>query len=207
MSLIAPQPSPEIPFHRLLQEARAGSSDARWLVVQLFRHVMLSIANEEIDDAIHAREAPSDIVQETIVEAQRDLDGFRGATEREMMAWLKIVLKRNILNLHLKYKTTKRDLNRERPIPPQTEPHEPGLADPGPSPSAIVCRQERHHALEIAISTLPEHYRRVIELRYGKGLGFKEIAPEINRSEAATRQLWCRALHELSRRLKVLLDE
>ena len=100
----------------MLSEARNGSEEARWLVVQLFRNALLSIANQEVDSAILPREAPSDIVQDTIVEAQRGLDGFRGRTEREMMAWLRQVVRHNISNRRRSNTADKRDISRERPI-------------------------------------------------------------------------------------------
>jgi RNA polymerase sigma-70 factor (ECF subfamily) len=100
MSLMAPLPSPESSFHALLRAARNGSDEARWLVVQLFRKTMLAIANEQVNHGIQCREAPSDIVQETIVEAQQDLDRFHGLTEGEMRAWLRKVLVRNISNVN-----------------------------------------------------------------------------------------------------------
>lgn len=203
MSLIAsPPPSPEFRFKRLLLEARRGSSEARWLVVQLFRNMMLSVANEKVDRRGYLREAPSDIVQETIVEAQRDLDHFRGMTEPEMKSWLKKILIHNIQNLHQKYHTQRRDVSRERTLDSGNEEHATLLADSDHSPSAIVVRRERHRALETAIRSLPDRYRTIIELHYRKDLSFSEIALLIDCSEDATRKRWSRALCELSRLLK-----
>ncbi|QDV37144.1 sigma-70 family RNA polymerase sigma factor [Tautonia plasticadhaerens] len=205
MSLMAPLPTPESSFQVLLREARTGSKEARWLVVQLFRKTMLAIANEEVNLAIQCREAPSDIVQETILEAQEDLDRFHGLTEQEMRAWLKQVLVRNISNVNRKYRTDKRNVRRERSLSPQTDGATPVIPDPGPSPSTVLVRRETAEALEVAIQGLPDHYRQVIHLRYRKGLSYEEIAQAMNRTEMATRRLWSRALHELSRRMKIHL--
>ncbi|WP_169980356.1 sigma-70 family RNA polymerase sigma factor [Tautonia rosea] len=202
MPFIAPQTPPDIHFHQLLREARDGSTEARWLVVQLFRKMMLTIANEEVNQAIQAREAPSDIVQETIVEAQRDLDRFHGMTESEMRGWLKRVLKRNIQNLHLKYRTIKRDLNRERPIEVKSQMSDPKMTDPGPSPSSVLDRRERLQGIDRAMKTLPKHYQQVIELYYRKGLSFTQIGEIMERTEGAVRQLHARSLHELSKRMR-----
>lgn len=202
MPLLAPRTQPEFRFHQLLREARDGSTEARWLVVQLFRKMMLTIANDEVDQAIQAREAPSDIVQETIVEAQRDLDRFHGMTENEMRGWLRQVLKRNIQNLHLKYRTIKRDLNRERPIEVPAQLGDPNMTDPAPSPSTVLDRCERLQGIHRAMKTLPDHYRQVIELYYLQGLTFAKIGEIMTRSEGAVRQIHARSLHELSKRLK-----
>lgn len=205
MSLIAPQPpSPEFRFKQLLLEARRGSSEARWLVIQLFRNTMLSIANEKVDPALNAREAPSDIVQETILEAQRDLDHFQGKTEPEMKSWLMTILIHNIKNLHQKYHAQCRDVSRERTIHAQNDENAPFLTAPDPSPSKIVARRERQHALETAIRSLPDRYQTIIDLRYDKKLSFAEIAILIDRTEAAARKRWARALLELSRLLRNL---
>ncbi|RUL88381.1 sigma-70 family RNA polymerase sigma factor [Tautonia sociabilis] len=207
MSLMAPLPSPapESRFQFLLREARNGSEEARWLVVQLFRRTMLSIANQEVDSAINPREAPSDIVQETIVEAQRDLDGFHGRTEREMRAWLKTVLTRNIRNMSRKYRTQRRNHYRERPLEHRSVDQAPSIPDPGPSPSTILIHRETAEALERTILSLKDHYRQVINLRCRRGLSYEEIARIMGRSEESTRRLMSRALHELSRRMKAQL--
>jgi RNA polymerase sigma-70 factor (ECF subfamily) len=202
MPLFAPQTPSDIRFHQLLREARDGSTEARWLVVQMFRKMMLTIANDEVDQAVQAREAPSDIVQETILEAQRDLDRFQGMTEREMRGWLRTVLKRNIKNLHLKYRTIKRDLNRERPMELQTQSNNPSMADPCPSPSTLIDLRERLQWIDRAMKTMPDHYQQVIDLYYRKGLTFAQIGETMNRSEGAVRQLHARSLHELSKRVK-----
>ena len=202
MPLLAPQTPPEFRFQQLLREARDGSTEARWLVVQLFRNMMLTIANDEMDQAIQAREAPSDIVQETIVEAQRDLHRFRGMTEKEMRGWLRRVLKRNIQNLHLKYRTIKRDLNRERPIETPFQMNDPLIPDPCPSPSTVLDRRERLQGIRLAVKNLPDHYQQVIELYYLKGFSFAQIGKIMRRSEGAVRQLHARSLLELSKRLK-----
>ena len=202
MSLTAPLPSPESRFQSLLRQARNGSEEARWLVVQLFRQTMLAIANQEVDGVIALREAPSDIVQETIIEAERDLDGFHGLTEAEMRAWLRTVLTRNIRNVIRKYRAQSRDVHRERPLDARDDRHAPAFADPGPSPSAVMVSRETSEALEVAIRSLPEHYREIIHLRYRRGLSNDEIARLMGRTEAATRKIWSRALHDLSRQMK-----
>jgi RNA polymerase sigma-70 factor (ECF subfamily) len=202
MSLMAPLPSPESSFHALLREARNGSEEARWLVIQLFRKTMLAIANEQVNHGIQSREAPSDIVQQTIVEAQQDLDRFQGLTEGEMRAWLRKVLVRNISNVNRKYQTDKRNISRERSLSQRSDAPSPSIQDPGPSPSSVLALRETIEALELVIQELPDHYREIIHLRYRKGLSYAEIAQVMNRTELATRRLWSRVLDELSRRMK-----
>ena len=203
MSLTAPIPTPESQFHDLLRDARNGSQEARWMVIHLFRKVLLAIANEQVDRDIKLREAASDIVQETIVEAQRDFTQFQGQSEREMGAWLKTVLIHNIHNISRKHRAGKCDVQRNRPLDVRGEGgFGVSIPDPGPLPIDEISRREAAEALERALRELPTPYRKVIHLRTRRGLPYNEIACKMNRTEEATRKLWSRALHVLSRRMR-----
>ena len=189
---------PDNRFKQLLHDARNGSGEARWLVVQLFRNTMLAIANEKTARDVRRREAPSDIVQETIVEAQRDLDGFRGESEGEMQAWLRHVLSRNISNTERKHRTLIRNIHRERPMADEARNEAVGLVDPSSSPVSKATRREAIDALERVIAGLPADARAVVDLRYRQGRSYIEIARSMNRSEEAVRKLWSRTVARIA---------
>jgi hypothetical protein len=53
------------------------------------RQYLLLIANEMIGPELQAKFGASDLVQDTFIEAQRHLAGFRGTSNAEMRAWLR----------------------------------------------------------------------------------------------------------------------
>lgn len=200
-TLPTPAPRPESRFLKLLHAARGGSTEARWLVVELFRKLMLTIANDRVDRDVMPREAASDVVQNTIIEAQRDLSGFHGGTEAEMRGWLRKMLVHNIENTNRKHRAGIRNVGRELPIPTGLD-GSPVIADESPSASSQAVRHELSEALEVALGELKEHYREVIVLRNQEGLPYDEIARRMGRSEESTRKLWSRAVLDLSKKLR-----
>jgi len=65
------------------------------------------------------------------------------------------------------------------------------------TPSVSLQRREEAVLLADRMSELPNDYSEVLMLRNLKSLDFCEIARIMNRSEAATRMLWLRALEKL----------
>jgi RNA polymerase sigma-70 factor (ECF subfamily) len=71
------------------------------------------------------------------------------------------------------------------------------LAGSSSGPDAKAARRERAARLVAALERLPEDYRTVIELRNAQELPFEIVAQRMERSIAAVRKLWNRALDRL----------
>ncbi len=56
-----------------------------------YRSYLKLLADLQLNPRLKVKEAPSDIVQQTMLEAHRDFAGFRGRTEAELRAWLKMM--------------------------------------------------------------------------------------------------------------------
>lgn len=59
---------------------------------------------------------PSDLVQETLSQAHRVFDQFRGRTVEELAAWLRQILARTITHHHRDYARQMRDIRREQSL-------------------------------------------------------------------------------------------
>jgi RNA polymerase sigma-70 factor (ECF subfamily) len=59
---------------------------------------------------------PSDVVQQTMLQAYQALDQFRGSTEAERVAWLRQILVRNLAAALRDFGRGKRDLTREQSL-------------------------------------------------------------------------------------------
>src|SRR5262245_7270734 len=82
-----------------LAAARAGSCEALGQALESCRGYLLCIAAERLPDGLGAKAGASDLVQQTFLEAQRDLPGFHGESDEEWRAWLRRLLLNNLANL------------------------------------------------------------------------------------------------------------
>ena len=180
-----------------LPAARAGSREALGKVLEAARQYLLAIARQEFDPDLRAKNSPSDVVQETFVEAQRDFGQFQGDTEAELLAWLRQLLLNNLGQFSRRYRDTdKRQVSKEISLdgaPSSAEVKENLLADT-PTPSSPAVEQEEAEKVRRTLERLPEHYRQVLLWRYEDDLPFDEIALRLGKSANAVRHLWARAV-------------
>jgi len=168
------------------------------------------LARMQIDHDLRAKFDPSDVVQQTMLEAVRGWPQFRGETPQELAAWLRQILSRVLLREIRDLKVTgKRNIGREVSLDAALADSSRRLCDvlagPGTSPGAIAEEHERALILAEALARLPDDYREVILLRNLQGFSHEQIAERLGRSVGATRMLWIRALTRL-RELAARLD-
>lgn len=192
----------------LLNLARAGNDAALGSLLDTYRNYLNLLAGVEIHRRLQGKVDPSDVVQETFLEAHRDFRRFRGASEGELVAWLRQILVRNLANTARRYVGTKaRDVRLERELAVEVERSshllDCGLADREQSPSGMALRREQGVLLADVLSRLSEDYRTVIVLRHLEELRFPEIAQRMERTLDSVKKLWVRALS----RLRVLMKE
>lgn len=200
------QPDPA----QLLLDARQSKEEHLGDLLELYRNYLNLMARTQIDLNLQAQVNPSDLVQETFLEAYRDFGQFHGATEREFLAWLRRILVHNLGNLIEKQvHAKKRDVRRQVPLDHRIAAMEHSAANveatlvsPWSSPSAQAHRRERAALLADQLARLPTNYREAIVLRNLEGLTFEEVARRMQRTSAATRVLWLRAIEKLRKLLK-----
>jgi RNA polymerase sigma-70 factor (ECF subfamily) len=157
------------------------------------------------DGALRARVDPSDIVQETFLKAHREFDKFTGATEPELIAWLRQILVRNIADQAKYHHRQGRDLGRQRSLEAALDRSsaavQRALATSFTSPSVRAERREQAVLLADALERLPTDYREVFVLRNLEQVPVEQVAARMGRSVNAVRKLWTRAMLELRREL------
>jgi RNA polymerase sigma-70 factor (ECF subfamily) len=190
----------------LLARARAGDAAAQGELLAAYRQYLGILAGMQMDRFLRSRLDPSDVVQETLLEALRDFPQFVGATERDLMAWLRKILVRNLADQCKRHKAQARDLHRQESLEVLLDhscaaAHE-ALAGGISSPSTQAARREETVLLANALARLPADYREVLVLRHLQQLPFNEVAERMQRSSGAVRMLWTRALERLQRELE-----
>lgn len=186
---------------RSISSARDGSFAALGQLFDHYRDYLLRIANEELASNLVPKVSPSDLVQETFLEAAKGFPQFRGRTETELQAWLRHILRNNLCDARRKYiQSQKRSILSELPLQ-RSDNHGATIPEPSSDDSSIsapLIRAEEIVALRAALSRLSDDQRRAIELHTYQGLPFDLVGAACGRSSEAARKLWARALENLA---------
>ena len=172
-----------------------------------FRAYLELLARMQLNPRLQAKMGPSDVVQQTMLQAHRAWKDFCGTTERELAAWLRKILARNLAHAGRDHGRAKRDVARERSLEASLKESsvrlQAWLAADESSPSQKAERHERAVCLAEALESLPESQREAVELHYWQGWTLAQIGEHLGRSKPAVAGL----LHRGVRRLKHLLQE
>jgi RNA polymerase sigma-70 factor, ECF subfamily len=193
-------PDPE----QLLRLARSGNGASLGRLLERYRNYLALLARLQIGKRLQGKIGPSDLVQETFLEAHRDFPQFRGGSETEFANWLRQILAMNLANLvrHY-YGTQRRNVRLERELAVDLDRSsrvlDRGLVAAQSSPSQQAARREQAVLLADALDRLPKDYREVIILRHLEGLTFPEVARRLDRTLDSVEKLWARGLARLRR--------
>lgn len=161
----------------------------------------LRVLAQGVGQGLQSKVDPSDIVQQTLLDAYRALASYRGSTEAEKMAWMRRILQRNVWHAVRHFSRDKRDVNREQAIAAALQGSsiriEKLLEGQGPSPSDEIIRQEKLLAICDAVQQLPADQQRAVELHHLQGLPVSAVASEMDRSVTAVAGLLKRGLKAL----------
>lgn len=198
--------SPEIDTS--VAKAIKGDQEAFGILLQQYRPYLQILARRQLDSVVNARVDPSDVVQQTCLEAVRDFVAFRGSEQGELVAWLRRILENNVsqsIQRHVVAK--KRSVAREHRLDDDSQEHGQalaGLPDDGSSPSRRAMRGELAIRLAQEVEGLPEDQREAIRLRHLEGWSLAQLADHFDRSESAVAGLLKRGLRALRSQLKDL---
>ena len=162
------------------------------------RNYLLLIANQDLGTDLQAKLGASDVVQQAMLSACRNFHQFQGDTEDELTAWLKKILRNDILDARRHFnETQQRDAGREHRLN-DSQLIQPQLADPNHTPGTNAVINEQEQMLEQAMFQLPQNYQTVIRLRNWDELPFETIGEQLAISADAARKIWSRAIAKLA---------
>lgn len=193
----------------MLAEARQSGSRGLGSVLELYRHYLLLVARAQMSVNLRKVANPSDLVQETFLEACRDFGQFEGTTETQWRAWLRRILAHNLATLvETHVQARKRDVRRQVSLDQELVMGSSALGQRAAavsclsSPSSQARQHEASAVLTDRLAQLPPAYQQVLRLRNLEGLSFAEVAQRMGRAPGAVRVLWVRALDQLRLLLK-----
>jgi RNA polymerase sigma-70 factor (ECF subfamily) len=186
----------------LIQRARSGEGVALGRLLERYRNYLVLLAQVQIGRRLQGKFDGADVVQEAFLRAHAKFGQFRGATEAELVAWLRQILASRLASLVRHYfGALGRDVRLERELIQDLEASsrilDHGLVAPGSSPSQRADRHEQAVALANAMDRLPAHYREVLVLHQMEDLTFPEVAQRMGRTVDSAKNLWIRALARL----------
>jgi RNA polymerase sigma-70 factor, ECF subfamily len=153
---------------------------------------------------------PSDLVQETLLQAQEKLGQFRGRTEAELAGWLRTILRNTLALAARRFQAEARDVTRECLLGAAVETSAVLLkvwpAARPLAPDEYAVHDEQVRRLTDALGELLPDQRRAIELHHLEGRTVAEVARHLHRSKEAAAGLLSRGLKKL-RLLLVERDE
>jgi RNA polymerase sigma-70 factor (ECF subfamily) len=154
-----------------------------------------------LDPRLKRRFDSSDLVQETLLKAHKNLHQFRGQTEAELVKWLQEILAHVLADQVRRARTGKRDLNLERSLETimaeSSGRLEAYLAADQSSPSQQVQRKELLLRAAEALESLPADQRDVVMLRDLMNQPVAQIAQQLGRTEKSVAGLLLRGRHKL----------
>jgi RNA polymerase sigma-70 factor (ECF subfamily) len=144
---------------------------------------------------------PSDLVQQTLLEAHRERAACRAQTSAERAAWLRKILANNLADAMRARTRAKRDAGREVSLDDALARSSVRLggwlAAPGTSPLQEADQHEQAIRLAEALAALPEAEREALVLQHWHGLTVAQIGERLGRTPAAVGGLLKRALKRL----------
>ena len=183
----------------LIQSARDGDDESLNEIWHQLRSYLLIFADQRLDERLKGKLDASDIVQESLLEAHRDFNTFRGQSEGELKSWIGRLVVHNLSDAGRRFRQSQqRSLAKEVAWDAQLDM---SAARDQTSASSLVRRRETDEELRRAVAQLPERSQQVLELRHRMGLSHAEVAQELGMTESAARKLWSRIVEELQERL------
>lgn len=172
-----------------------------------FRGYLLLLARTHLHPRHHRKVDPSDVVQQTLLEAHQKRDQLRGGTDAEAAQWLRQMLVHNVADAVRAMGAAKRDVGREQSLEAAVDDSfsraERCMIADQTSPSRRVVRIEEILALADGLSQLPDRQREAVMLHHLQGWPIAELASHLGCTEGAVGAL----LHRGLKQLRELLSE
>jgi RNA polymerase sigma-70 factor, ECF subfamily len=184
-------------WFRLAQDQATGALNQ---LLDLYRPLLLKLAQRQIAPELQAKVRPSDLVQATVWKATNAFSDSEFESRQRFERWLVTILKNEARNGRREFlRTRKRSILREQPL--EAAETNPSLARLSAKLSSLnldlAARREWQDVLRVALARLPKHYRYVLNARYLRNRDFATIATQLGRSYDGTRMLCRRALSQL----------
>jgi RNA polymerase sigma-70 factor (ECF subfamily) len=168
-----------------------------------FRSYLTLLARAGLGKYLQAKIDPSDVVQQTLLEAHQAAGQVRANSTDGRAAWLRKILSRNLATVARDFSRDKRAVAREQSLEQFLEQSASNiagvLAGDDSSPSQRAVREENAVQIAQALDRLPDNQREAIVLRHFEDRSLEQIGAALGCSSAAVAGLIYRGLKSLRR--------
>ena len=186
----------------LLRQLAAGDHRAAGALLVKHRERLKKMVSCRMDPRLAARVSPSDVVQETMMTAAKDLSSYAKARPMPFYPWLRRLAWNRLMDLQRRHVyRKKRAVGREEQAAPMTDQSLYELAKRlvghGPSPSRAAQTRETRERLRAALDELEPTQREVLLLKYVEDMTLAEAASVLEISVDAAKMRHLRAVQRL----------
>jgi RNA polymerase sigma-70 factor (ECF subfamily) len=188
-----------------------ASPDSSDSTLDRYRAYLECLTFIQVDPRLWRRFGWSDVVNQTLLEAHRDLKQLHGLSEPDCNRRLRRMLMNNLLERIEHERSQKHDYRREVALDEALSSSscnlQRWLATDAPTPSEQVESLERGARLAQALTQLPEREREALILQKYHGWTLAQIGEHLSCTTGAVAGLHARALKRLRELLSDLDDE
>jgi RNA polymerase sigma-70 factor (ECF subfamily) len=199
---------PESEMEALLRRAGHGEAEAQAALWTHYRERLRRAVALRMDHRLSTRIDPSDVVQETFLDASQGLDRYLDERPLPFYPWLRQIALNRLTDLHRRHLLAKkRSVLREQqqalPLPDDSFVQlVDRLMGSGTSPSNHLARKEGRSRVQQALEELGEKDRELLLLRYLEKMSAADIAAVLGISEGAVKVRHFRALEKIRKLLE-----
>lgn len=193
----------------LLEQAETGDQAAIDALLIRHRQRLRAMVKVRLDRRVASRVDPSDVVQETLLEAYRRLPAYLGERPMPFYPWLRRLAWERLVKLHKKHlHARRRAVGREAGFDPRLSDASvivlaKRLQGSAMGPQSRIINAELRARVQEALERLSVSDRELVILRYLEQLSIKEIMATLDLKESAVKLRLLRALE----RLRAQFDE
>lgn len=167
----------------------------------MYRNYLCFLARTQMPMDLRARLDPSDLVQQSLLQAHQATEQFRGSSHAELMAWLRQILASVVSRALRDQHRDRRDIFREQTIQDRMDQSSILLTSAfvvtGHSPSTAAAQNELQRQIAELVEQLPEAQRDAVILHYWQEIPLKQVSEMLEKSPAAVAGLLQRGLSTL----------
>lgn len=196
--------SQEVNSNVLLAKAAAGDQSASQQLLELHRDRLRAMIALRLDRRLSARVDPSDVLQETMIQAHQKLPEYLRAQPIPFYPWLRRLAWEKIVHLHRQHlmaqaRTVTREEHFDPALPDQSAVQlAERLIGKGTSANQKLIQQELKERVQAALAQLNPRDREVLILRFLEQLSSEEAAAVLEISQEAVKSRQRRALERFS---------
>lgn len=181
-----------------LTTATSTDNDDSW--PERFRAYLRLLADQQVRESLRNKVDLSGVVQETLLQAYRELQKGTTIAVHHRPAWIRAILSHNLADEIRRLTAAKRDVQREvslqRELEESSQDLESWLAQESP-PDRTLQLEELLQRASHALMQLPQSQRDAVLLYHRDGLPLHEVALQLGRSREAVAGLLKRGLKQL----------